>query len=843
MDKLTNKVFLFTFFILLFGQSAFSQSAFISTWKTDNPGTSNDDQLTIPGTGTYTVAWEEIGNSSNIGSITGIGNITLTLPAIGTYRLEITGNLKRINFNNSGDKQKILSIENWGTINWTSMRKAFRGCSNLNCSATDAPDLSNVTDCSQMFEDCIAFDGTIDNWDVSNVKNMKKMFYNASAFNQDIGAWDVSNVTNTHGMFQNASTFNQDISTWDVSKIGEMRFMFKGATAFNQPIGSWNTSFASNMGSMFDGATAFNQDISSWNTSRVRWMGYMFRGAMAFNQPIGNWNTSTVIKMRSMFEGAMAFDQNLGNWDISKVADMNYMLTDAGLSVDSYNETLEGWANQAVLSNITLGAELLQYCEGENARHKLINTYNWTFSGDSRASSCPFVSTWKTDNPGSSNYNQVTIPVVGSYTIYWEEVGNPQNNGTETAADTYTITFPHAGTYEIKLSGILAYIRFDNGGDKEKLLSIDYWGTNTWYDMHSAFEGCYNLSYTATDAPDLSQVSTCRSIFMYCFNFDGDIGHWDVSNVRDMRELFFDASVFNGDISSWDVSNATDMEAMFQRAYLFNQDISTWDMSRVRETQFMFLDAHNFNQDIGNWNTSEVVNMRFMFYGATSFNQDISGWDISNVDNLGYMFKNATSFNQDLSSWDVGNVKNMRFMFENATSFDQNLGNWNIATVANMANMLNHSGLSIANYDSSLIGWAAQSVLPNVSLGADGLEYCNGAAARNTLINTHNWTISNDALNCPSSSASIQINVQPKQANDQLSAYPNPAGDYLTITHPQAEQIHFQIFHANGQAVQQKWRITPRSDQMKIVDVSALSSGLYFIRSDKGMVTTFVKMQ
>ena len=50
----------------------------------------------------------------------------------------------RIYFNNGGDKDKLLTIEQWGTGHWTSMSSAFYGCSNLAGQASDAPDLSGV---------------------------------------------------------------------------------------------------------------------------------------------------------------------------------------------------------------------------------------------------------------------------------------------------------------------------------------------------------------------------------------------------------------------------------------------------------------------------------------------------------------------------------------------------------------------------------------------------------------------------------------------------------------------------------------------------------------------------
>ena len=52
---------------------------------------------------------------------------------------------------NSGDKLKITDIKQWGDVVWSSFQNAFYGCSNMLTTATDAPNLSSVTDMGSMF--------------------------------------------------------------------------------------------------------------------------------------------------------------------------------------------------------------------------------------------------------------------------------------------------------------------------------------------------------------------------------------------------------------------------------------------------------------------------------------------------------------------------------------------------------------------------------------------------------------------------------------------------------------------------------------------------------------------
>jgi surface protein len=151
------------------------------------------------------------------------------------------------------------------------MQNAFFGCTNLNGNATDNPNLSSVTNMSNMFSHASTFNQNIGSWDISSVTNMSGMFSYASTFNQNIGSWDVSSVTNMYGMFSYASTFNQNIGSWDVSSVTNMRGMFLSATAFNQNIGSWDISNLTNASNMFQGATlsTVNYDalLIGWQTN------------------------------------------------------------------------------------------------------------------------------------------------------------------------------------------------------------------------------------------------------------------------------------------------------------------------------------------------------------------------------------------------------------------------------------------------------------------------------------------------------------------------------------------------------------------------------------------------
>ncbi len=314
------------------------KAGFATTWKTWNPGESAYNQVTIPvfdgETYDYTVDW---GDGTVDTHLTGSATHTYADPGI--YTVAITGTFPRIYFNNSGDKEKILSIESWGDIEWSSMAHAFHGCTNLIYNATDVPDLSGVTEMYGMFRDASSFNGDLSNWDVSGVTNISGMFQGASSFNGDISSWDVSSVTNISYLFSGASSFNTDISSWDVNNITTMGFMFSGASSFNQDISLWDVSNVTIMSGMFQDASSFNQDISSWNVSNVTTMSSMFQDASSFNQDIGFWDVSSVIYMPRMFQDASSFNQDIGSWNVSNVINMSGMF----IFTSSFNEDISSW--------------------------------------------------------------------------------------------------------------------------------------------------------------------------------------------------------------------------------------------------------------------------------------------------------------------------------------------------------------------------------------------------------------------------------------------------------------------------------------------------------------------
>lgn len=680
-----------------FVQGASQQKPFITKWRTESAG----ERISIPIKGDgyyYGVDW---GDGSR-GTFT--KGATHEYAEAGEYMVSITGTFPQVYFNNEGDKDKIIAIEQWGKMSWRSMDSAFYGCSNLELIATDAPDLSEVSSLSAMFRDATTFNGAVDHWDMAVIKDLSYMFSGATSFNQPLNSWE--------GHF-----------------VVDMSGMFEGAVSFNQPLYNWKTRRVENMSKLFKGATNFNGRISNWDLYTINDMSEMFKDAVSFNQPLDTWSVSGAENMNGIFERAISFDQNLATWRVSTRVSMENALDYCGLSVRNYDRTLKGWSRHYWRPDgLAVGVAGMKFCNGEPYRNDLINNDNWTFVGDTQdCEKDAFITTWET----TVAKDTIVIPTTGDgyrYTVDWGD-GNVEQELTRNVSHIYQ----EAGDYTVKITGSFPRVYFQiEGGftyqqwqdERAAIQSIEQWGSIEWESMERAFYSCTSLVLNAIDAPDLSEVTSLESMFERGISLTGDISHWNVSNITNMKQMFrnaklFDsdlsgwnvrnvsnmsgmfslADAFTGDITGWNVGGAKDMSNMFKSNATFNQDISSWDVSNVETMFSMFFGAREFNQPLNKWNVSSVTDMNGMFSLANSFNQPLNQWNVSAVTTMFGMFSNAKSFSQDLNSWDVGQVTTMERMFFQAEAFNANITDWDVSQVTEAAHMF--FGTSVFNQDIS----------------------------------------------------------------------------------------------------------------------------------------------
>lgn len=297
-----------------------------------------------------------------------------------------------------------------------------------------------------------------------------------------------------------------------------------------------------------------------------------------------------------------------------------------------------------------------------------------------------------------------TLPLynggVYNFTIDWGDSSTSIITAYDDADVTHTYVDAGASTYNISISGTLLGWKFENGGDKALMKEITQWGCFRPGNTGFAFQGCSNMTITATDNLNLASVTSLSNFFQGC-----------------------------GSITTI-------------------PSINSWNMSKIQSLYAMFHACTNFNSPLNNWNLVSCTNTGYVFYGNGAFNQDITGWDMSHVTYTNWMFYGATAFNQAVGVWNTSVLASADSMFNGATAFDQSLAGWDITALAGThgTGFLAGVTLSTVNYSATLISWGAQEVQNGVTINFGNSLYSAGdaATARAHLVDVetgHSWVI------------------------------------------------------------------------------------------------------
>jgi surface protein len=349
-----------------------------------------------------------------------------------------------------------------------------------------------------------------------------------------------------------------------------------------------------------------------------------------------------------------------------------------------------------------------------------------------------FISSWKTDNAGTSSSVQITLPLESSGVYdFWVNWGDDSVNHITLWNQTEkTHTYSVAGTYAVTIWGTIQGWRFNNGGDKLKILSITNWGPLRLGNSGSYFYGCANLTIPTTDTLDMTGTTTMYYAFTACAALAAfpSLVTLDTSEVTNMFAMFADNPVFNESaVNNLDTSKVTNMSWMFSGCYAFNQSVSNFNTANATKMSGMFAYCYVFNQSLVSFDTSNVDAMNWMFYTCTAFNQSVSNFNTSKVTDMTYMFRYCDVFNQSVANFNTSKVTNMQGMFNMCPAFNQDVSTFDVKLVTTMVNMFNGANaLSQANYEALLVAWEAQVPKTNVVFHGGDAVYAAAPSAAAT---------------------------------------------------------------------------------------------------------------
>jgi surface protein len=267
---------------------------FVIVVDTSKAGSASDSFQFTGALGDYDVVAKQSGVAvETFSNLSGQQTITFS-NGTGIYTLEVTpkatNGFNRIEFNNSGDRLKITDVTSWGNIAWSSFADAFINCSNINITATNAPNLSNLTDLDFMFRDCTSLTGlNVSNWNLSTVTTVRAMFYGCSSLTTlEVSNWDISNVTRMDFMFRDCTLLTSlNVTNWNVSNVLNMSNIFRNCDNFNQSLSNWNINNVSIFTSFMLSATGLS--TANYDATLIGW-----EATLQAEYPNGSGYTETI---------------------------------------------------------------------------------------------------------------------------------------------------------------------------------------------------------------------------------------------------------------------------------------------------------------------------------------------------------------------------------------------------------------------------------------------------------------------------------------------------------------------------------------------------------------------
>jgi surface protein len=287
---------------------------------------------------------------------------------------------------------------------------------------------------------------------------------------------------------------------------------------------------------------------------------------------------------------------------------MNQMFLGITLPTTQYDDLLVNYEAQLVLDNVIFDGGNSKYSVGAatTARQALIDDHTWTITDGGQAFG--FVSTWDTTQAGSAS-DTIILPMTAGSLVDW-------GDGTIDNLNTHTYTV--GGVKTVKIDGAVTGFRFNNGGDKAKILTVSNSG-GLVIDNSSMFYDCSKMTSCNLSGASIS-TTNLSTMFRGCVLLEAmDSTGWDTSSVTTIATMFFGCSSFSSlDLSGWDTSAIFNIQnTFFNLGVIGSLDLSGWDTSSVTNMSGMFRGASGTIVNVENFNVTLVTTMNQMFLGIT----------------------------------------------------------------------------------------------------------------------------------------------------------------------------------------------------------------------------------
>ena len=312
--------------------------------------------------------------------------------SIGVYNVEIKPRtFNYYAFTNTGDKDKLLRVRQWGDFKPLSLDSSFYNCSNLYW-VDPFLDTSLCTSLFQTFRGCgeLLF-LNCESWITSNVETIKSFVHNCHKLTTiGCSSWDTSKVTDMASFATNCNVLkNINVGGWDTSLVQSFSQMFRDCFELESiSVSNWDTASATTMYRMFRGChKLLTADVSLWDVQNVISTEEMYLNAnLVQTVDVAAWVTSSLQMCNQMVRNCTSLiGFNPSSWNVSQITTGAQFMdgTSGAMTTATYDILLANWSVQSVQNAVLFNFNGLQYTISTSQSNRDILTNapnNWTIT-------------------------------------------------------------------------------------------------------------------------------------------------------------------------------------------------------------------------------------------------------------------------------------------------------------------------------------------------------------------------------------------------------------------------------------------------------------------------------
>jgi len=241
-----------------------------------------------------------------------------------------------------------------------------------------------------------------------------------------------------------------------------------------------------------------------------------------------------------------------------------------------------------------------------------------------------FKITVDTTKVGSAS-DTFVLPINTALTYdYWIDWGEGEAEEHIEVASDQTHIYDESGTYQIKIRGTFPHIKFNNAGDKAKLMSIDNWGNIKWKMCDRSFYGCAAMTANYIDKPQTKWNTNLNRTFYSCSLFNGELDI-NTSNVNTMGGMLANTAAFNRSLASFDTKSVELMTSMLYNCSAFKQSLANFELDAITDMASMLYGCDineegttdNYDETLVAWAADDNTPTGITFHGGNSKYSDV----------------------------------------------------------------------------------------------------------------------------------------------------------------------------------------------------------------------------